>query len=212
MRRRLASIWLVSLLGGAAAWGAEWRSEKHKCAISYPGEGWAVVETPPDPRMVFVVTEAGEAQTVYLYMVDVDDAVWLNDAFIRGVEKGALKARPPPIKSITKLSGRRLVVAGVPAYELVVRSEFEQGHTTLVMRSFIANGWAYSLGGIVVGGDAVADASVQEVLSSFHFTSPPEVPKERSSEETLAFRIGEFLGGGLIIVLIVWAVTRIFRR
>lgn len=212
MKRCVPAAAVAALLAGGAAWSAEWKSQKHKCAISYPdAEGWQLVEKPPDPRTVFAVDQTGGPRAVYLVVMDVDDVVWLNDAFIRGVEGSALKIRPP-VRSVVKLSSRRLTVAGVPAYEIAIRMEFEGAHSTMLMRAFLANGLAYSMSGVLNGGDASADEQILEIMSSFRFTSPPKVPKERSSEETLAFKIGELAGGALVIVLIVWILMRILRR
>ena len=212
MRRCVPAAVVAALLAGAAAWGAEWRSEKHKCAISYPdGEGWQLAEIPPDPRVVFMIDQTEGPRAVFLTVTDADDAVWLNDAFIRGAEKGALKVHPPA-KKVVKLSSRKLTVAGVPAYEIVVRIDFEGAYSTVLLRGFLANGAAYGMNGVMNSGQASADEQILRIMSSLRFTSPPEVPKKRSSEESLAFRLGEFLGGGLIILLIVWAVRRIFRR
>ncbi|MHC4201698.1 MAG: hypothetical protein ACYSU0_17060 [Planctomycetota bacterium] len=211
MGRRVVSAGVVALLAGAVARGAEWKSEKHKCAITYPdGEGWQLAETPPAPRVVFAINQTEGPRAVLLTVTKVDDAVWLNDAFIRGFEKGAMKA-PPSVKKVVKLSSRKLTVAGVPAYEIVVRVDLEGSYSTMVVRGFLANGVAYGMNGVMNSGEAAADEQILKIMSSFRFTSPPKIPKARDLEKNLAYRVGQLVGGALVVVVILLLLKRVFR-
>ena len=208
MPTRDASVVVGMMLVASAAAAREWVSEEHKCAITYPDEGWELQTDRPVPNTIFVVSDADATRTVGIGVMKSPDGSRIDEGFAKGVERGTLKIRPP-VKAGRKLRGAMTTVGGLPAYEFVARYELEDCYSIVIQRSVIANGRLYMINSTVFDGDPSRDSETTGILSSFRFTSPPQAPK---GKEGFAYRMGELAAYLLMGALALAVLKRIFVR
>jgi hypothetical protein len=189
---------------------AEWRSAEHRFVIAYPDDGsWVVADERPDPSCVFLLVSSKDEGVVYVNITDVGKRIWLSDKAIAGFERGALTASAPGVESVKKVSGTRKEHAGVPGYELVVGVKVNGEPMRITSLLLAANSRSYTVNALVPGKEGVSTDAIRGITDSFRFTSRPDFHEK---PEPFAYRIGQLVGGILMLALVLFAVRRAAKR
>ncbi|MHC5054301.1 MAG: hypothetical protein ACYTKD_06245 [Planctomycetota bacterium] len=201
MRNPGAVAVLVTLLLQTTAMCAEWRSDEHKFAITYPdGEDWGVADERPDPSCVLLLVSSKGEGAVYVNVTDVGKRIWLGDKAIAGFERGALTASAPGVEGVRKISGARKERAGVPGYELVAGLTVSGEPMKITSLLLAANSRSYTVNALVPDKEGVSTDAIRKITDSFRFTSRPDLHEK---PEPFAYRIGQLVGG----ILMNWICT-----
>src|SRR5262245_20678101 len=135
MKRILIAVLTACAL---AAGAAEWKSAEWNCSVEYPA-GWKQIETPaPIIKAAFQNADKGETMVV-MVVENVGADVGMNDEFIAGVRSGFTR------QGGTVISEKRCEMAGLPAFEMVGKTAGQENEVSLMMRSVIADGRAYTV-------------------------------------------------------------------
>ena len=148
--------------------------EKFSCRISLPGEGWGWERPERITGAICVAVNQDEEVVFSLAATKASKPAQVTDQAIAGYEKGLLQSG-----LVVKRGGRKMTFKGVPCYQF--EGTHVEGGDTVVIRLFIAHGWAYQLQ-LFGGQEPVEDRpDFESVFASFEFTKPP-------SEDTLPTR------------------------
>lgn len=211
MPLRNATAVAAVLLAASVASAREWVSERHRLAITYPDSPeWGRVEAPPDPNCAIMLTYRETEGLLSINVHDMDTRRGITDGGIKSFERGMLKSAPPGVAADI-LSGRRLVFAGLPAYEAVLRinADVLAVRTTNIL--VLADGKAYVIS--MSGADMHLPAThpMRVVASSFRHMSGAET-REREDPSSEGERMGRMAVYVLVLVVILIAASRRLRR
>lgn len=135
--------------------------EKYSCKLMLPGEGWRWFEAPE--------LEAGKAFIVHdsranvVLIIRPTEQTQLSDGYVRGLERGFLKATGGK-----KLGSRKITYKGLACYEFTAFVSVTNEEATA--RMFVAEGFLYSLT-VSVPPEATNLVSVSDIFDKcFEFT------------------------------------------
>ena len=210
-------IWAI-LLAAAPVFGQDYVNDEFHFAMTFPpGQGWGAPDirtassgTLMKPQRLVLVASRNTGEKVTVQVVDVGDGVSLDDAAYReGFRNGTLKSFPPTLRMASE---HVATFAGVPSYELVVGGTIQEVPINLRMVAVVANRLQYNISGYSSQASSLTDGELANVLSTFHFTEPPQLPGSNAnlrSAGELAGRLAAYAAMAIVVSLVMW---RVFRR
>lgn len=164
MKRWLLVLAVAPFLHAAGA-AEEWKSEEFKCAVTPPsGAQWERVSS-HGPSTKLKMTKADHSASVFLSIgVPEGGAAELTDEFVQKWETGLLRAG-----KMTKTSGQRRKLQGVPAYEMTSTLTVGERPHQMVMILLLADGKLYTLTALKNAAPPLDDPEIQAFIASFRF-------------------------------------------
>jgi hypothetical protein len=176
-----------------------------KCRYTLPGPDWTWVDVKAPDALCLARDDKGFVVTLSALA----EKAAINDAFVRGFEKGFLKS-----PNYRKRGGHRLDFLGLPAYQLEVATN--DGHT-LTSRVFMAHDIGYIINCIGNADPVENDPRFEKMLAGFAFTVPPDLAAERAKSERggtddFSYRMGQIVGYCMMGIVVLFIVRKFRGR
>ena len=187
----------------------EWTSTNFNYSIQLP-EGWKHASGQTDGPGLTVVDALRPTRNIGVMVFDATGKqARLDDKSMAEMERGFFaKGRA------TRVSSRRLRIAGQPGYEL--RGAIVNSKGTILLRLVVANGFIYCISGTKLDGDVLDDPQFKQSLESFRFLKTPKSSGPNAAlglnSEKVGYVVGYLLGAGLVVALLVAGIVALVRR
>jgi len=189
---RVSLVILAFICFASRAMALDLQSEEANYKVSIPGTWKLTFQN----QAGFSVTGTNTSRSMTLLIANARSGK-LDASTTAAIEKGFQRA------GMEKISSRLFTIDGIPAYEVVQRIGKSPHATVMVDHQIIADNKLYAFHASIMGGDASADADMQEGLNSFHFLRPPQPPSSTTFDLPYAKTtvLGVLIVGAVVLAL-----------
>jgi hypothetical protein len=183
MKTSILFAFLLFSIGNSCL-AQKYTNDKYQFSINIPvKKGWDVpqVMTQEDGKLkkplelLIVVTNAKSQNKISVQVIDVDDDITMSSIQHReGFTSGLIKHG-----GIRVASENVTTLATVPCYQLTLVGLLQGNPINMRMMALNANGYQYNLTSYSSDTTHLIDSSLEKILTSFKFNSPPKIPKSK---------------------------------